>query len=84
MSYTIVWRPAPVAALRELRRLDPDTAKALAATVGTLATDPRPANSRPLGSGQFRRLRLQNLRVLYEVSDEQETVYILKIGSAGR
>jgi mRNA-degrading endonuclease RelE of RelBE toxin-antitoxin system len=84
MTYTIVWRPEPVAALRSLRRQDPDAAKALVAAVGSLAADPRSVSSKPLASGRFWRLRLDDLRVLYEVSDETVTVYIIKVGSTGR
>ncbi len=84
MTYSIVWRPEPVAALRELRRLDPAAAKTLIAVTGGLASDPRPGNSRPLGSGQFRRLKVEDLRVLYEVSDETVTVYVVKVGSVRR
>lgn len=80
MTFTVVWRPEPVAALRSLRREDPAAAKALLAVVGALAKDPRPAASRSLGSGQFRRLKLDEIRVLYEVSDESVTVFVVKIG----
>jgi mRNA interferase RelE/StbE len=81
MTYSVVWRPEPVAALRELRRHDPATAKALTALAAALANDPRPTGSRALGSGQFRRVKLEDLRVLYEVNDRTVTIFIIKIGS---
>lgn len=80
MTFTVVWRPEPVAALRALRREDPAAAKTVLAAAAALAADPRPGNSRALGPGQFRRLKLEDLRILYEVSDETVTVYVMKIG----
>jgi mRNA-degrading endonuclease RelE of RelBE toxin-antitoxin system len=84
MTFTVVWRPEPVAALRSLRREDPAAAKALLAVVGALAKDPRPLSSKPLGSGRFRRLKLEDLRVLYEIDDDSVAVFVVKVGSVRR
>jgi mRNA interferase RelE/StbE len=78
MSFAVIWLPEAMTAYRQLRAADPDGAKRIASGVAGLAADPRPPESNPLGGTNFRRIRLDHYRVLYEVTDSG--VYIMHVG----
>jgi mRNA interferase RelE/StbE len=78
MTYTVVWLPEAMTAYRRLRATDPEGAKRMALAVGELASNPDPDGSSALGGTSFRRLRLDNYRVLYEVSGE--TIRVMHVG----
>ena len=80
MTYTLIWRNEARQALSRLRSLDPASAKLIIAAVRALATQPYPGNSSQLGDSRFRRLRLGELRVTYDVDDEQRTVQVYLVG----
>jgi mRNA interferase RelE/StbE len=65
-------------AYRRLRAADPEGAKRIARAVGSLSAAPRPPESSALGGTSFRRLRLGNYRVLYEISGT--TVRVMHVG----
>jgi mRNA-degrading endonuclease RelE of RelBE toxin-antitoxin system len=79
MTYTLIWRNEARQALSRLRSADPASAKLVIAAVGALATGPYPDSSSQLGD-RFRRLRLGDLRVTYEVDDDQRTVQVYLVG----
>ena len=65
-------------ARRELRRVgEPDKSR-LATALSKLAREPRPAGSLKL-KGPIYRLRVGSYRIIYAVSDHQQTVVALKI-----
>jgi len=76
--YAVVWLPAGMTAYRRLRASDPDGAKRIAGAVAALSADPCPAESSALGTTNFRRLRLDNYRVLYEITDV--AVHVMHVG----
>jgi mRNA-degrading endonuclease RelE of RelBE toxin-antitoxin system len=78
MTYSIVWLPGAMTAYRRMRGADPAGAKRMASAIGELASEPRPESSNALGQTSFRRLRLDNYRVLYEVTEE--TVFVMHVG----
>jgi mRNA-degrading endonuclease RelE of RelBE toxin-antitoxin system len=84
IPYTLIWGAAAVAGLARIRDLDPDAAKIVRAAVRGLATEPRPSNSSPLGTAGHRRLRLGDVRVLYQVDDELRAVEIVTVGQVRR
>jgi mRNA-degrading endonuclease RelE of RelBE toxin-antitoxin system len=75
----IVWLPAAMTAFRALREDDPEGAALIANAVAALRTEPRPDNSTALGDTQFRRLRVERYRVLYELT--ADTVRVMHVGS---
>ena len=78
MSYEIEW-VAP--ALRELRKLDGQTARRVLRAVTGLAADPRPAGVRAL-SGQPAgtvRLRVGDHRVVYVIEDEAIRILVVRV-----
>jgi mRNA interferase RelE/StbE len=83
-AYTLIWQPAAVAGLIRIRTANPQTAKAIRAAVGALAQDPQPSGSAPLGTEGLRRLRVGDVRILYEVDDTRDAVHVLTIGQVRR
>ena len=82
MTYTIVWRNEARQALSRLRAIDGASAKLLTSAVRALAADPHPDISNRLGGSQFWRLRLADLRVIYEVDDGENVIHIYNVGRA--
>jgi mRNA interferase RelE/StbE len=77
-SYEIEWAGT---ALRELRKLDKQTARRVLRAVTGLAADPRPAGVRAL-SGQptgTMRLRVGDYRVVYVIEDQQIRVLVVRV-----
>jgi mRNA-degrading endonuclease RelE of RelBE toxin-antitoxin system len=75
-----VWRNEARQALSRLRAGDLASAKLLTAAVRALADDPYPRASNQLGGSRFWRLRLAELRVVYEVDGAGNAIYIYSIG----
>jgi len=78
VSYEIEWA-AP--ALRELRKLDKQTARRVLRAVTGLAADPRPARVRAL-SGQpagTMRLRVGDFHVVYVIEDEEIRILVVRV-----
>jgi mRNA-degrading endonuclease RelE of RelBE toxin-antitoxin system len=65
-------------AYRPLRVTDPEGARYIAHEIAALAAEPRPEGSSGLGETNFRRLRLDQYRVLYEVTPD--TVRMMHVG----
>ena len=78
MSYAVIWLTEAMTSYRSLRAADPDGAKRIASTIAGLAADPCPAESDALGRTNFRRIRLDRYRILYEVSDT--AVRVMHVG----
>jgi mRNA interferase RelE/StbE len=81
VTYTVVWLPEVMSAFRRLRAADHTGAKQVAAAVAALADQPAPGESTPLGRSGFRRLRLGDCRVLYEVDVVTAAVFVVNVGS---
>jgi mRNA-degrading endonuclease RelE of RelBE toxin-antitoxin system len=79
MTLAVVWLPAAMNAYRSLRVMDPEGARHIARRIAALAAEPRPEGS-SLGETDFRRLRLDQYRVLYEVTPD--TVRVMHVGRA--
>jgi mRNA-degrading endonuclease RelE of RelBE toxin-antitoxin system len=75
----IVWLPGAMTAFRKLREDDQEGATLIANAVAALPAEPRPANSTALGDTEFRRLRVERYRVLYELT--ASTVRVMHVGS---
>ena len=77
MPYRIEVRPA---AARQLRKLDPPTARRMQGAIALLADDPRPPASRPLTGRPAWRVRVGDYRVIYTIEDDRLVVVVITIG----
>jgi mRNA-degrading endonuclease RelE of RelBE toxin-antitoxin system len=80
MTYSLIWRNEARQALSRLRSADPASAKLVIAAVRALTTEPYPDTSNQLGGSRFRRLRLGDLRVTYDVDEDQRTAQVYLVG----
>lgn len=77
MPYRIELRPA---AARQLRKLDPPTARRIQGAIALLADDPRPPASRPLTGRPAWRVRVGDYRVIYTIEDDRLLVVVVTLG----
>lgn len=77
MPYRIELRPA---AARQLRKLDPPTARRIQGVIALLADDPRPPASRPLTGRPAWRVRVGDYRVVYTFEDDRLLVVAVTLG----
>ena len=83
-SYTLIWQPAAIAGLIQIRSTDAHAAKTIRSAIGALAHEPQPDGSTPLGTEGLRRLRLGDARILYEVDDPNKAIQVLTVGQVHR
>ena len=68
------------AAQRQVRRLTPEAARRVRDRLRDLASDPRPASSVKLsGFAAVWRVRTGQIRVIYEVHDDERRLMVLRI-----
>jgi mRNA interferase RelE/StbE len=68
-------------AIKELEKLRPDIGKKLLASIGSLASNPKPRQSHKLsGSTDSYRLRVGNYRVLYQIDNNAKIITIYQVG----
>jgi mRNA interferase RelE/StbE len=75
--YQIELRPA---ALRALRKLDPQVRRRIQGVIALLAEDPRPPNAKKLKGREAFRVRVGNYRVIYTVDDGILLVVVVTLG----
>lgn len=78
--YSIVYRSSAQRDLDKLRKNDQRAADRVKAAIDKLADDPRPWGSSKLSGHAEYRIAVNNHRVIYEISDAQITVTVVKIG----
>ena len=66
------------AAARQLRRLPPGDAARLRGPILALGLEPRPHRATRLVDGEWWRLRVGDLRLVYAVDDDERVVVILR------
>lgn len=76
-EYRIELRPA---AVRALRKLDPQIRGRVQGAIALLAKDPRPPASRPLKGRPGRRVRVGDYRIIYTVVDDVLLVVVVTVG----
>jgi mRNA interferase RelE/StbE len=75
-AYRVELAPA---AQRELRRLPPGDAARLRGPILSLGQERRPPGATKLGGTRFWRLRIGDLRVVYQVDQADRLVVILRV-----
>ncbi len=78
MSHRIEVAPA---ALRQLRKLDPQARRRVQAAIELLADQPRPPGATKLagGDGEWR-VRTGDYRIIYEIHDQALLVLVVAVG----
>lgn len=77
MTYKIEFRPA---AVRALRKLDPQVQRRVRGAVALLAENPRPPASMPLTGRPGWRLRVGDYRILYTIKDDLLLIVVVGLG----
>lgn len=77
MSYRIVVGRSAERSLR--RRVPPERAEQIRGAINGLAEDPRPVQSRSLQGRSGRRLRVGDYRIIYEVDDDLQELYVAEV-----
>ena len=75
--YRIELRPA---ALRSLRKLDPQIRRRVQGAIALLADDPRPPSAKKLKGREAFRVRVGDYRVIYTVEDDVLLVVVVTLG----
>jgi mRNA interferase RelE/StbE len=76
-SYELRIKPS---AVKELEALQTSDRRRVVGKIQSLAEEPRPAGCEKLTGQDRYRLRQGSLRILYEVTDADSTVSVVKIG----
>jgi mRNA interferase RelE/StbE len=76
-DYRIELRPA---AVRALRKLDPQVRLRIQGAIALLAKDPRPPAARGLHGRPGLRVRIGDYRILYTVADDVLLVVVITLG----
>ena len=75
--YRLEFRPA---AMRSLRRLDPQVARRIHGVLAMLARDPRPPGARQLRGRPGLRVRVGDNRIIYTINDDIVLVVLVTVG----
>lgn len=75
--YRIELRPA---ALRALRKIDPQTRPRIQGAIALLAQDPRPPGARALTGRPGFRIRVGDYRIIYAIHDDVLLIVVVTLG----
>jgi len=76
-TYRIELRPA---AVRALRKLDPQVRRRVQGAIALLALDPRPPGARALQGRPGLRVRVGDYRIIYTLEDDVLLVVVVRLG----
>ena len=76
-GYRIELRPA---AVRALRKLDPDMRPRVQGAIALLAKAPRPPGARPLRGRTGMRIRVGDYRIIYTIEDDVLLIVVVTLG----
>lgn len=76
-AYRVELRPA---AVRALRKLDPQVRRRVQGAIAMLAQDPRPPGARALQGRPGLRVRAGDYRIIYTVDDDVLLVVVVRLG----
>jgi mRNA interferase RelE/StbE len=79
MTYTVVVQETAIRALARIRSEDKDAFARIRQAMSALADQPRPDAAVAWGGTGIYRLRLADIRILYEVDDRASTVYVVNV-----
>lgn len=76
-AYRIELRPA---AVRALRKLDPQVRRRVQGAIALLAQEPRPPAARALQGRPALRVRVGDYRIIYTIEDDVLLVVVVRLG----
>lgn len=76
-SYRIELRPA---AVKALRKIDPQDARRIQGAIALLGQDPRPPGAKALQGRPGLRVRVGNYRIIYTIHDDVLLVVVVTLG----
>jgi mRNA interferase RelE/StbE len=76
-EYRIELRPA---AVRSLRKLDPQVRRRVQGAIALLAQNPRPPGARALQGRPGIRVRVGDYRIIYTIEDDVLVVVVVRLG----
>lgn len=76
-AYRIELRPA---AVRALRKLDPQVRRRVQGAIALLAQQPRPPGARALQGRPALRVRVGDYRIIYTIEDDVLLVVVVRLG----
>jgi mRNA-degrading endonuclease RelE of RelBE toxin-antitoxin system len=76
---TLVLRYSARTGLDALRDADKEAFRRAVRAISALAADPRPVTAVPWGGSGFRRLHDGPLRILYEIDEDDQAVYVIDV-----
>jgi mRNA interferase RelE/StbE len=76
-SYRIELRPA---AVKALRKIDPQDARRIQGAIALLGQDPRPPGAKALQGRPGLRVRVGNYRIIYTIQDDVLLVVVVTLG----
>ena len=77
-DYQVVFEPK---ALKQLRRLDPQTQRRILTAAKLLASNPQPPKAKKLTDQDgLWRVRVGDYRIVYQIEDSVLTVLVVKVG----
>ncbi len=79
MGLTVIYRETAASGLRRLRTQDEAVFARTRRAIRALAADPYPDSAVPWGASGLYRLHYGAIRVLYEVDENKQAVYILNV-----
>jgi len=68
------------AAMRSLRKLDPQIQPRIQGAIALLAEEPRPPNAKKLGGRDAYRVRVGNYRIIYQIQDQILLITVVTLG----
>lgn len=77
MAFEIQLRPA---AVRALKRVDPQDHARIRGAIALLAVDPRPPGAKALRGRDGFRIRVGNHRIIYTIEDQRLLVVVVTLG----
>lgn len=80
MNYRVELRPA---AIRALRKVNPNDRGRIQGAIALLAQDPRPPGARALRGRSGLRVRVGNYRIIYTIEDDVLLVVVVTLGHRG-
>ena len=79
MSLTVVARDTALRALARIRAEDKEAFASIRRALAALAEQPHPDEAVAWGGTGIYRLRLADIRILYEVDEDAATVYVINV-----
>ena len=76
-KYRIVFRKS---VLKDFAKIPKKDVQKIVAAIETLATEPRPPQSKKLSGQERYRLRQGNFRIFYSIEDDKLIVCVVKVG----